>query len=43
MPKGGWLSSYAEGVSINALVPGHRSDIADGACYNDTEVDIAAA
>lgn len=43
VPKGGWLRSYREGVSLNALVPGHRSDLADGACYNDTEVDIAAA
>ena len=43
VPKGGWLRSYPEGASVNALVPGHRSDLADGACYNDTEVDIAAA
>ena len=43
VPKGGWLRSHSEGASINALVPGHRSDLADGACYNDTEVDIAVA
>ncbi len=43
VPKGGWLRSHPEGASVNALVPGHRSDLGDGACYNDTEVDIAVA
>ena len=43
VPKGGWLRSYPNGASINALVPGHRADLADGACYNDTEVDVEAA
>jgi anaerobic selenocysteine-containing dehydrogenase len=40
VPKGAWLSSSESGLSINALVPGHKADMADGACYNDTQVDI---
>ena len=43
VPKGGWLRSYPGKESINALVPGHKSDLGEGACYNDTEVDILAA
>jgi anaerobic selenocysteine-containing dehydrogenase len=39
-PKGAWLKSQHN--TINALIPGHRSDIAGGACYNDTQVSVAA-
>jgi anaerobic selenocysteine-containing dehydrogenase len=41
--KGTWLCSSETGETINALIPGHKSDIAGGACYYDTQVDIAAA
>ena len=43
VPKGGWLRSYPGKESINVLVPGHKADLGEGACYNDTEVDIVAA
>jgi anaerobic selenocysteine-containing dehydrogenase len=40
VPKGAWLRSCANGQSVNALIPGHRADIAGGACYNDATVDV---
>lgn len=43
VPKGAWLKSSHTGQTINALVPGHKADIAGGACYNDATVDIEAA
>ncbi len=43
VPKGAWLSNSESGLSINALIPGHKADMADGACYNDTQVDIKPA
>ena len=42
VPKGSWLKDNVSGRSINALIPGHKADLADGACYNDTRVNIAA-
>jgi anaerobic selenocysteine-containing dehydrogenase len=43
VPKGAWLKNSPTGQTINALVPGHRADIAGGACYNDARVDIEVA
>lgn len=43
VPKGAWLRGSPTGQTINALIPGHRADIAGGACYNDTQVDIELA
>jgi anaerobic selenocysteine-containing dehydrogenase len=40
VPKGAWLRSCSNGQSVNALIPGHRADIAGGACYNDALVDV---
>lgn len=40
VPKGAWLRSCVNGQSVNALIPGHRADIAGGACYNDATVDV---
>jgi anaerobic selenocysteine-containing dehydrogenase len=40
--KGNWLRTSETGQTINALVPGHRTDLGDGACYNDAQVDITA-
>ncbi len=41
-PKGTWLKSSATGLTVNALIPSAiRTDIEDGACYNETFVDIA--
>ena len=43
VPKGAWLKNSSTGQTINALIPGHRADIAGGACYNDAQVDVAGA
>ena len=40
--KGVWLRTSDTGQTTNALMPGHRSDICDGACYNDARVEVAA-
>lgn len=43
VPKGAWLADSPTGQTINALIPGHRADIAGGACYYDCTVDVRAA
>ena len=40
VPKGSWLRTSETGQTINALIPGHRTDLGDGACYNDAQVAI---
>ncbi len=41
-PKGAWLATSATKQTVNALIPSSiRTDIEDGACYNETFVDIA--
>ncbi len=40
-PKGTWLRSSPTGETVNALVPDLRADIADGACFNNTFVEVA--
>jgi hypothetical protein len=40
MPKGLWCHELAEGRSTNVLVPDHVADLASGACFNDTRVEI---
>lgn len=42
VPKGAWCKTSSTGQTVNALIPGHRSDIGDGACYNDACVEVAA-
>ncbi|MBE1297657.1 MAG: molybdopterin-dependent oxidoreductase [Rhodobacteraceae bacterium] len=43
-PKGTWLSSSKTGRTANVLIPSVvRTDIADGACYNETFVDLRRA
>jgi anaerobic selenocysteine-containing dehydrogenase len=41
IPKGVWLRDYEDGRSVNLLVPGTASDLAAGACFNDTRVEVA--
>ncbi len=42
--KGAWLTSSSTGQTISALVSADdRADLCDGACYNDTAVEVAAA
>jgi anaerobic selenocysteine-containing dehydrogenase len=41
-PKGTWLATSSTGQTVNALIPSDiRTDIEDGACYNETFVDVA--
>lgn len=40
-PKGTWCRTSATGMTVNALIPSDiRTDIEDGACYNETFVEI---
>jgi anaerobic selenocysteine-containing dehydrogenase len=40
--KGVWLRTSDTGRTTNALVPNSKADICDGACYNDTRVEVAS-
>ncbi len=42
VPKGAWLIDSPTGQTVNALIPGHRADLAGGACYYDCTVDVRA-
>jgi len=43
-PKGTWLATSSTDQTVNALISSRvRTDIEDGACYNETFVDIAQA
>ena len=40
-PKGTWLATSPTGQTVNALISSDmRTDIEDGACYNETFVDV---
>ena len=42
--KGAWLATSRTGQTISALVSADDSaDLAEGACYNDTRVEVEAA
>ncbi len=42
--KGAWLSTSRTGQTISALVSADmRADLAEGACFNDTRVEVVAA
>ena len=43
VPKGAWLAESPTAQTVNALIPGHKADMAGGACYYDCTVDISAA
>jgi anaerobic selenocysteine-containing dehydrogenase len=41
-PKGAWLATSSTGQTVNALISSDiRTDIENGACYNETFVDVA--
>ena len=40
--KGAWLGTSDNGQTISALCPAHHADIAEGACFNDARVEVAA-
>jgi anaerobic selenocysteine-containing dehydrogenase len=41
--KGAWFRTSDNGQTVSALCPAHHADIAEGACYNDARVEVAAA
>lgn len=41
--KGAWLRHHPEGVGINALIPATGDALVNGACFNDTFVEVAPA
>ena len=42
--KGAWLSTSRTGQTISALVSADmRADLAQGACFNDTQVEVEPA
>ena len=43
VPKGAWCSDSESHLTVNALIPSSKSDMGQGACYNDTQVDVVAA
>ena len=40
--KGAWLRTSPNGQTVSALAPAHKADLADGACFNDARVEVAA-
>ena len=43
-PKGTWRCTSDTGLTANALIPADlRTDIGDGACYNDTFIEVKHA
>jgi anaerobic selenocysteine-containing dehydrogenase len=41
--KGAWIRTSDNGQTVSALAPTHHADIAGGACYNDTRVEVEPA
>jgi anaerobic selenocysteine-containing dehydrogenase len=41
--KGAWMKTSDNGQTVSALAPTHHADIAGGACYNDTRVEVDPA
>jgi len=40
--KGAWMRTTTNGQTVSALAPTTKADLSDGACYNDTRVEVAA-
>jgi anaerobic selenocysteine-containing dehydrogenase len=40
--KGAWFRTSDNGQTVSALVPSHYADLSEGACFNDTRVEVAA-
>ena len=40
--KGAWFRTSRNGQTVSALAPAHKADLAEGACYNDARVEVAA-
>jgi anaerobic selenocysteine-containing dehydrogenase len=41
--KGAWMRTTTNGQTVSALAPTTKADLSEGACYNDTRVEVAAA
>lgn len=41
--KAAWLRTSGNGRTVSALAPATHADLCEGACYNHTRVDVAAA
>ena len=39
--KGAWFRTSDNGQTVSALVPSHYADLCEGACFNDTRVEVA--
>ena len=42
-PKGTWACTSPTGDTVNALMVSGKADLCEGACYNDTRVEVALA
>lgn len=40
--KGAWMRTSDNGQTVSALAPSHYADLCEGACFNDTRVEVAA-
>jgi anaerobic selenocysteine-containing dehydrogenase len=40
--KGAWLRTSRNRQTVSALAPSHKADLAEGACFNDARVEVAA-
>jgi len=38
--KGAWFRTSDNGQTVSALVPSHYADLCEGACFNDTRVEV---
>jgi anaerobic selenocysteine-containing dehydrogenase len=43
MLKGVWLRHHADGLGVNALTPATGDALVNGACFNDTFVEVVPA
>ncbi len=43
MAKGIWRREFSDGVGVNALTPATGDPLVNGACFNDTRVEVVAA
>jgi anaerobic selenocysteine-containing dehydrogenase len=39
--KGAWFRTSDNGQTVSALVPAHYADLCEGACFNDTRVEVS--
>lgn len=42
-PKGTWMRTSETGLTVNALLPTHKADLCEGACFNDARVEVTKA